>query len=295
MVVSRVNRNPLWATLVGALVAAMVVSFFVFVRSGEAVPRAAADGQPASASVVSPEIIGGTAVPDGKYLFMAYIKLYRNGKPFAACSGTLIDPDSVLTAAHCLVDTSGATVVVGRTDLRQRNQGQEIAASEPFIHPRYNHPAFAYDVGVLMLSRPVKGIKPIKLATAKQNNLETPGRKLTVAGWGVTKPKGKLVPPRMREVSVPVVSDSRADRAYATAPPSVRAPYYPSLQVAAGEKGKDSCVGDSGGPLFDPGSRTEVGITDYGPLPCAQVRYPGIYTEVNNPQIRKWILWAAKR
>ena len=294
MVVSRVISNPLWATLVGALVAAIGVSFFVFVRSGEAVPRAAADGQPASASVVSPGIIGGTAVPDGKYPFMSYIQLFRNGKPFAACGGTLIDPDSVLTAAHCLVDATGARVTVGATDRTQEAQGQTIRAIRPFIHPRFNHPALAYDVAVLKLERPVKGIKPIKLATASQNNLETPGRKLTVAGWGVTNPSGNQETPRLREVSIPMVSDSRAKRAYATAPSVRTPPYYPSLQVAAGEKGKDACFGDSGGPLFDPGSRTEVGITSHG-VPCATGRYPTVYTEVNNPQIRNFILAAAKR
>src|ERR671914_1194844 len=184
MVVNKFIRNPLWATLVGALVAAMVVSFFVFVRSGEAAPHTADEQTPyASVSPKTPMIVGGTAVPNGKYPFMAYVKLYRNGKPDASCAGSLIDQDSVLTAAHCLLNTTGAIVVVGRTDLRKKNRGQEIGASRPFIHPRYL--GNGYDAGVLKLKRPVKGIEPIKLATANQNNLETPGRKLTVAGWGL--------------------------------------------------------------------------------------------------------------
>jgi trypsin len=296
MSAKKVIRDPLWATLVGALVAAMGVSFFVFVQSGEAVPRAAAEEQPPSASV-SPLIVGGTAVPNGKYPFVSYIELYRNGRPIGSCTGTLIDRDSVLTAAHCLVNTTGALVAVGVTDLTQGDQGQVIGASEPFIHPSYNGQRNeAYDAAVLSLKRPVKGIQPIKLATASQNNLETPGRKLTVAGWGLTKPKGKQTPPRMREVSVPVVSDSRANRAYASFPP--RWHYFPSLAVAAGEKGKGACFGDSGGPLFDPGSLTQVGITSHGPPKnpaCAMARYPAAFTEVNNPQIRNFILAAAKR
>ena len=165
MSVNKSIKDPLWATLVGTLVAAMVVSFVVFVQSGEAVPPEAADEQPSSASV-SPMIIGGTAVPDGKYPFVAFVMLYRNGKPSASCGGSLIDQDSVLTAAHCLLNTTGALVVVGRTDLSKKDRGQEIGASRPFIHPRYN--GGGYDAGVLKLRRPVKGIKPIKLATAKQ-------------------------------------------------------------------------------------------------------------------------------
>src|SRR5687768_15167192 len=279
----------LWATLVGALVAAMMVAaaFFVFVQSGEAAPQAA-DEQPSSASV-SPMIVGGTAVPDGTYPFVAYVELYK-GKRVFACTGSLIDQDSVLTAAHCLLNTTGAKVIVGRTDLRKKNRGQEIGASRPFIHPRYL--GNGYDAGVLKLRRPVKGIKPIKLATAKQNKLEKPGRILTAAGWGLVKQRPDILPKRMHEVSIPVVSDSRAKRAYQSQGPK----YLTSLHVAAGKKGKSPCFGDSGGPLFDYGSRTQVGITSHGAVQkCGTARYPGVYTEVNNPNIRNFILAAAKR
>ena len=69
MWVDKFIRNPLWATLVGALVAAMVVvSLIVFVGSGEATPQAADEQTPyASVSPKSPMIVGGTAVPSGNY------------------------------------------------------------------------------------------------------------------------------------------------------------------------------------------------------------------------------------
>src|SRR5215212_11622713 len=269
MSVDKVIRDPLWATLVGALVAAMGMSFFVFVHSGEAAPQAADEQPPyASVSPMSPMIVGGTAVPNGKYPFMAYLKLYRNGKRSGFCGGSLIDQDSVLTAAHCLINTRGAVVVVGRSVLRKKNRGQEIGASRAFIHPRYN--GNGYDAAVLKLSRPVKGIKPIKLATARQNDLEKPGHILRAVGWGVRKQRPDILPKRMHEVSVPVVYDSRAKRAYQ----SKGLKYLPSLMVAAGKKGKSPCYGDSGGPLFDSGSRTQVGIDSYYAVQkCAQARY----------------------
>ena len=72
MSVDKFIRNPLWATLVGALVAAMVVSVVVFVHSGEGAPHTADEQTPyASVSPKSPMIVGGTAVPKGKYPFMA--------------------------------------------------------------------------------------------------------------------------------------------------------------------------------------------------------------------------------
>jgi trypsin len=297
MIATKLMRDRLWATLVGALLAAIVVCFFVFVQSGEATPQeAATDEQPPYASV-TPRIVGGTAVPNGKYAFMVYIELYRDGKAFRDCGGSLIDRDSVLTAAHCFDPPVPKTafLTVGVTDRRQLNQGQirRVVFKDSYLHRRYNHQRnYSYDVAVLKLDRAVTGIQPIKVATANQNNLETPGRKLTVAGWGVTREGGKKPVNRMREVSIPVVSDSRAKRAYAPLPP--RATYFPSLMVAAGKGGKDTCQGDSGGPLFDAGSRTQVGITSTG-VGCGRARYPGQYTEVNNPEIRQFILAAARR
>src|SRR5215208_4826839 len=296
MWVDKFIRNPLWATLVGALVAAMVVSFFVFVQSGEAAPHTADERTPYAS--VSPLIVGGTAVPNGKYPFMAaLLDKRRPGDAFDElfCGGTLIDKDSVLTAAHCLVNPKPdkLEVVVGRTALNQ-NGGQPRSVSHRFIHPRYNGNGYGYDAAILKLSRPVKSIKPIKLATAKQNNLEKPGHILTAAGWGVVKQRPgpfDIRTFRMRKVSVPVVSDSRAKRAYQ----SQGLKYFPSLQVAAGKKGKSVCFGDSGGPLFDSGSRTQVGITSYGAGGCGRTRYPEVYTEVNSLGIGKWILRTAKR
>ena len=283
--------NPLWATLVGALVAALVVSFLVFVGSGGAAPQTADEQTPyASVSPKSPMIVGGTTVPNGSYPFVAYVTLFRTGMPAASCAGSLIDQDSVLTAAHCLQNTTGAVVVVGRSDLRKKNRGQEIGASRPFIHPRYL--GNGYDAGVLKLRRPVKGIKPLELATANQNYLETPGRKLKVAGWGLT---GFNSTPsnRLRQAQVPVVSDRRAERSYdALLEPSG---YVPPIMIAAGNSKVNACVGDSGGPLFDSGSRTQVGIVSGGYYKCGTERYPGVYTEVNNPDVRSFILAAAKR
>jgi secreted trypsin-like serine protease len=245
MVVNKFIKDPLWASLVGTLVAAMVVYFFMFVHSGEAAPQAANE-RPSSASV-SPMIVGGTAVPDREYPFVAFVTLYRNGKPDASCGGSLIDQNSVLTAAHCLLNTTGAVVVIGRTDLKNKNRGQEIGASRPFIHPRYN--GNGYDAGVLKLRRAVKGIRPIKLATAKQNNLEKPGRKLTVAGWGLTGFKSTQ-PNRLRQARVPVVSDRRAERSYdAVLGPSG---YVPPLMIAAGNS-KVTQVAPYPGKQYPPG------------------------------------------
>src|SRR3712207_344775 len=176
------------STLVGALVAAIVMSFFVLVQSGEA-------AQVADEQSYEPKIVGGTAVPNGKYPFIAALidTRIQGNTPFDQqfCGGTLIDKNSVLTAGHCVDDdpeapgvqlrpTAPLRVTVGRTVLNSK-QGQVRRVSRIVVHPdlRPNRSG-AYDVAVLKLIGSVSGIQPIKLATEKQNNLETPGRKLTV-------------------------------------------------------------------------------------------------------------------
>ncbi len=239
-------------------------------------------------------IVGGTPVPDGKYRFVAVLIVGHSDGSSGLCGGSLIDSNSVLTAGHCLVDAVSVDLAVGRTVISQ-NQGQVRFATAAFVHPRFNlNNNFSNDAAVLRLNRPVTGIKPVRLATARQNALESPGRKLTVAGWGTTS-EGGSTSDRMRAVSVPVVSDAKAERAYSTRAPILR--YFPKLMVAAGVRGKDACQGDSGGPLFKASATTrttQVGIVSYG-FGCGRAGFPGVYTEVNNPGIRPFILNAANR
>lgn len=54
---------------------------------------------------------------------------------------------------------------------------------------------------------------------------------------------------------------------------------------AGGDKGRDSCRGDSGGPLMSVDKNTgnwfAAGIVSFGPLPCGMAGWPGVYTKVN--------------
>jgi secreted trypsin-like serine protease len=328
MTANKLIRNPLWATLLAALVAAMV-SYLVFVSGSEAAP--AADGK------YSPYVINGEPVPNGKYPFMAaLIDQSRPGtiKDKLFCGGSLIDKTHVLTAGHCVFQRGpGAPpptkpqdtlVFVGRTVLNS-NQGQVRNVKDIDVHPVFKAAKLAgtfdyrYDVALLTLSRPVKGIKPIELATSSQNNLERPGRHATVAGWGDTVPNdNKLtIPNRMQEAQVPIVSDSRADKAWeknqGTSQPT---DFVPRLMIGAGGKQTITCQGDSGGPLFvrtsgngdgdngddenspntnggSGGKYTQIGITSFGPVGCLTFSKIAVYTEVNAKPIASFIERAA--
>ena len=53
---------------------------------------------------------------------------------------------------------------------------------------------------------------------------------------------------------------------------------------AGGEVGKDTCRGDSGGPLINEYEQFHeiIGIISYGPSQCGAEGWPSIYTKVYN-------------
>lgn len=281
-----------WRRLAVVLLAAAALGV------GAAVPALAADEQR------EPRVVGGTAVPIGRYPFMASLQFDRpDTAPLQDhfCGATLIDPSHVMTAAHCADVVDGALgagpvlasqlrIVVGTTVLNSA-QGQARGITSPSavsIHPRYNGRTSAYDVAVIRLDSPVSGIRPIRLDAVNSSAFEKPGRLVKVAGWGATRSGARPVD-RMREARPPIVSDTTARQAYGSS-------FVPSLMVAAGKKGVDTCQGDSGGPLFVPvsGGYRQIGITSFG-IGCASAKYPGVYTEVSARPIGNFVRQAQTR
>ena len=280
----------LWMALVVSLVLSVVSLIFVQSVSAQAEEESEFEGQ----------VVGGKAVANGKYPFVAALldnRVGGNARDKQFCGGTLIDRNSVLTAAHCV---SGASprplrVAVGRTVLSS-SQGQVRKVSRIFVHPRYNARNSTRDAAVLRLNKPVRGIRPIRPAGSNQNFLEKKGTSVFVAGWGNTRAQpatgfggGSNFPNRMREARVPVRSDRYGKSAYG-------GEFVSRLMVAAGREGKDTCQGDSGGPLFKKvsGRYRQIGITSFG-YGCAARGYPGVYSEVNNYSIKRFIIRASRR
>jgi secreted trypsin-like serine protease len=292
---------------------AMLATLAALVASTLALAGVAGAQQGPHEGDVGTEVVGGSAVPDGKYPFMASLQYDREGtlpRRDHFCGGTLISPFHVLTAAHCaemvqegpaqdpeqfVVPLEDFRVVVGGTTLNG-DDGQVRTISDMsriFIHPRWGEAdLFAHDVAVLELDRPVRGIAPIRLATTGTDALERPGRLATVTGWGntIAQPVGPGPslglfdgPNRMREARVPIVSDDECEAVYGD-------DLSPRLAVCAGRTNLDTCQGDSGGPLFvavGSGFR-QIGITSFG-FGCGEIGFPGVYTQVSALPIGNFI------
>ncbi|KAF3420870.1 hypothetical protein E2986_00998 [Frieseomelitta varia] len=124
-------------------------------------------------------------------------------------------------------------------------------------------------------------IRPICLPSGSQLYA---GRTGTVIGWGSLRESGPQ-PAVLQKVSIPIWYNSECRQKYGAAAPGGIVDSF----LCAGRAAKDSCSGDSGGPLMvNDGRWTQVGIVSWG-IGCGKGQYPGVYTRVTHflPWIHK--------
>ena len=228
----------------------MTVSFVVGVAWMAAVP-----GRLATPVVPDP-IIGGTEVVAGEY--EEVVALHVAGK---ICSATRIAPGLVLTAAHCLTPARDAGDIAVSTGL-DAYAGPKHPAIAYGIHPEFcDCDRDAFDYGYVQLAPGALGTSAVATPIVDQEEwdafIET-GIEVTIVGYG--EDPGQDEPARTkRKVTVDLGSGTPSGQEFA----------------AAGEY-RDSCRGDSGGPVFvelPDGTRRQIGITSRGSNPCGKGGY----------------------
>ncbi|KAG8410824.1 hypothetical protein J3459_016945 [Metarhizium acridum] len=193
------------------------------------------------------------------------------------CGGTLLNPDTLLTAAHC--PPTLAVIRVRAGSLNRLSGGTLVSVASVQPHPDYNPRNSDNDIAVWKLAVPFAANSTIRYAKLPEQHDDPAAYKptVTVAGWGKLDSADTGYPELLRRVSVPVVDRDVCASVYSD---NSRYPRQDDVFCAGpDEGGKDACQGDSGGPAFEAGTGVLVGVT-IGGLGCARAGYYGVYTRV---------------
>jgi secreted trypsin-like serine protease len=254
-----------------------------------------------------PKIVGGSQASISQYPWQAAVLI--DGEQ--VCGGSLLTSRIVITAAHCVFDTDpdcgpfaatgrppvctaafdpggdgtskldpdDVSVILGHTTI---SSGAGSASPVIGVSNRSNYdPNYQgdevprFDAGYLVLAS-ASAQPQIKIADSSARSLWLPGSPVDISGWGTTSSSPfATTQDALRATTVNVVDDPSCSSAYG-------ADFDPSTMVCAGAPGKDTCSGDSGGPLQAPiggGAYRLVGLTGWGEG-CARPGFPGVYTRV---------------
>lgn len=198
---------------------------------------------------------------------------------FYYCGGVIINERRVITAAHCLEDDPPESFITFRVGTTLRGEGgQEYGIVSYELHPQYDEYMLSFDIAMAQLDGTLSFGASIQPAALVEVNFEPgDGTDATVTGWGYTD-EGTL-PHVLQEVTIPIVLRSRCAEIWD--------PWdVDETMICAGISEKDSCGGDSGGPLMQDGKL--IGLVSWGPEACGD-GFPGVYTKISHPGIISWI------
>lgn len=258
-------------------------------------------------------IVAGSEAPEGKYPYQ--VRLYSSMEDEVGfCGGSIIAPQWVLTAAHCMTEgdfgkgpttaTEPSKVVVGYGS-NDRTKTEKVAVEKVIVNPNYlaKGRGGKVDLTLLKLAEPLPDSKVVAFADPDSDKKYlVPGAKVTITGWGALwdaydedvkalmaelGPANEMMlkwqaPLKLREVEVEALDPQTCNAAYQ----QLQGEVWES-EICGIYRGttKAQCHGDSGGPIVVPadvpGGLLQVGVVSWS-VKCATTGTPSIFARVSS-------------
>ena len=238
-------------------------------RNRNRIPRGYLQRMPRNA--INPRILGGTPVgnQDPVAASTVAIQIQMRGGT-ALCSGSLIEQDIIVTAAHCVSPNTSAMQIIFGQDINQAVAKVPVvgAIKNPIYRGLRSKGVDQGDIAVLRIAAPLPpgfhAAQPMPQGQALQS-----GQPVMLAGFGITDATTHAGAGVLRKVIV------RIDQ-----------PKLGNTEVILDQThGQGACHGDSGGPAFIQGPNgapllfgvTNRGYPDSAPDDCA---HEAVYTNI---------------
>ncbi|CAO1401444.1 unnamed protein product [Diamesa serratosioi] len=225
------------------------------------------------------KIIGGKSSRRGQWPWQVAI-LNRFKEAF--CGGTLISPNFVLTAAHCVRKRLFVKLAEHNLQAVDGNE-MEFRIEIAIKHPKYDKKTVDNDIALLKLPQSMERSHYIGFACLPERLQQLPvGHTCTIIGWGKRRHNDDSGTNVLHEAEVPIISNEECKSVY------YDYTITKNMFCAGHKKGRiDTCAGDSGGPILCRDSKksnkpwTVYGITSFGDG-CGKKNKFGIYTKLTN-------------
>ncbi|KAL3285371.1 hypothetical protein HHI36_019478 [Cryptolaemus montrouzieri] len=206
----------------------------------------------------------------------------KNGQKLK-CSGTLIKLDTILTAAHCVVNLRRSIFAEPEAILHTPQGRRSIRGKKIFVHQKYHRVDMQYDIAIVKLEESFLPSEASLVTLPNYHENKEPSyfcQSGLVIGWGNThiatisdKPKKSYFGQSFRCIQLPVISNNDCRILRSSVKLESHFCAFPGFNDSGG-----GCVGDSGGPFICGGVQYGIASLNFG---CGVQGEPTYFTRID--------------